>query len=99
MEEEKGIFPTTGHEPEAQGEEGLGRIVIPHKDMEKHLAIFLASFHEGERGFYKVLGGSYWLKTVRELKSERSSCLPRITELISDRAAAWPGMTGCQFYA
>jgi len=47
MEEEKGIFPTTGHEPEARGEEGLGRIVIPHKEMEKHLAIFLASFHEG----------------------------------------------------
>lgn len=99
MEEEKGIFPTTRHEPEARGEEGLGRIVIPHKDMEKHLAIFLASFHEGEKGFYKVLGGSYWLKTVRELKSGRSSCLPRITELISDRAAAWPRMTGCQFYA
>ena len=62
MEEEKGIFPTTGYEPEARGKEGLGRIVIPHKDMEKHLAIFLASFHEGEKGFYKALGGSYWLK-------------------------------------
>lgn len=87
MEEEKGIFPTTGHEPEAQGEEGLGRIAIPHKDMEKHLAIFLASFQEGEKGFREKLGAF--------IGSKQSGNGNRVTLLAQDHRAymtdaAWP---------
>lgn len=40
------------------------------------------------KGLLKVPGGSHWLRTVRELKPERSHYLPKVTEIVSDRLAA-----------